>query len=68
MPQLLEGVKKIAERCKGLNIILSRKKIMIGSELPFPGLIVKCMEKSTIKSGFFLRESIQNSNIIYQGY
>ena len=40
MPQLLVRVKEIAERCKDLNIILSRKKLMIGNELPFAGLIV----------------------------
>ena len=36
----MERIRKIAEKCKDLNIILSRKKFMIGNELPFAGLIV----------------------------
>ena len=40
MPQLLEQVKMNAERCNQLNIILSRKKFVIGKELPFAGLAV----------------------------
>ena len=46
MPQLLERVKKIAERCEELNIILSRKKFVIGNEIPFAGLFVSAKEVS----------------------
>ena len=40
LPDLVDRVKQITIKCKELNIILSRKKFMIGNELPFAGLIV----------------------------
>ena len=40
LPELLVRIKQIAEKCKDLNITFSRKKFMIGNELPFAGLIV----------------------------
>ena len=40
LPDLVESIRKIAENCKDLNIILSRKNFMIGNDLPFAGLIV----------------------------
>ena len=40
LPDLVDPLRKIAKKCKDLNIILSRKKFMIGNELPFAGLIV----------------------------
>ena len=40
LPELLEHIRKIASKCRELNIILSRKKFLIGNELPFIGLIV----------------------------
>ena len=40
LPDLVDRVRQIAKKCKDLNIILSRKKFMIGNELPFAGLIV----------------------------
>ena len=40
LPELIDRVRQIATKCKELNIILSRKKFMIGNELPFAGLIV----------------------------
>ena len=40
MPQLVDRVKIIAERCKKINIVLSRKKFEIGSEIAFAGLMI----------------------------
>ena len=40
LPELVDRVRQIAVKCKELNIILSRKKFMIGNELPFAGLIL----------------------------
>ena len=40
LPQLHERIKVIADRCKDLNIILSRKKFEIGSEISFAGLLL----------------------------
>ena len=39
LPQLVDRVKIIAERCKSINIVLSRKKFEIGSEIAFAGLM-----------------------------
>ena len=40
LPDLLERIRKIASKCRELNITLSQKKFMVGNELPFAGLIV----------------------------
>ena len=40
LPQLVVRVKVIAERCKHINIVLSRKKFEIGSEIAFAGLMI----------------------------
>ena len=40
MPSLIERIRIVAKRCQEMNIILSKKKFQIGSELPFAGLIV----------------------------
>ena len=40
LPTLYERIRTIAERCQNLNIVLSKKKFAIGTELPFAGLIV----------------------------
>ena len=41
LPELVEHIKIVAERCKSMNIILSKKKLQIGSELPFAGLVIQ---------------------------
>ena len=40
LPQLVDRVKIIAERCKCINIVLSRKKIEIGNEIAFAGPLI----------------------------
>ena len=40
LPQLVDRVKVIAERCKRINIVLSRKKFEIGIEIAFVGLMI----------------------------
>ena len=40
LPTLYERIRTIAERCQNLNIVLSKEKFAIGTELPFAGLIV----------------------------
>ena len=40
LPQLVDRVKIIAERCKRINIVLSRKKFEIGNEIAFAGLLI----------------------------
>ena len=37
---LLERLRIIAKRCERLNIVLSRTKLEIGSEIPFAGCVV----------------------------
>ena len=39
LPKLVDRVKVIAERCKGIKIVLSRKKFEIGNEIAFDGLL-----------------------------
>ena len=38
--QLVDRVKIIAERCKAINVVLSRKKFEIGHEPAFAGLVI----------------------------
>ena len=40
LPQLVDRDKVIPERCKRINIVLSRKKIEIGNEIAFAGLLI----------------------------
>ena len=40
MPTLIERIRIVAKRCQEINIILSKKKFQIGSELPFAGLVI----------------------------
>ena len=40
LPELVERIKIVAERCKNMNIILSKKTFQIGSELSFAGLVI----------------------------
>ena len=40
IPSLIEQIRIVAKRCQEMNIILSKKKFQIGSELPFAGLVV----------------------------
>lgn len=46
LPELVEPIKIVAERCKKMNIILSKKKFQIVSELPFSGLVVSAKDIS----------------------
>ena len=40
LPTLVDRVKIIAERCKKINVILSKKKFEIGNEIAFAGLMM----------------------------
>jgi len=40
MDTLADRLKVISERCKSLNIVLSKKKVMVGDEIPFAGLLI----------------------------
>ena len=40
LPTLYEKIRTIAEKCQSLNIVLSKKKFVVETELPFAGLIV----------------------------
>ena len=40
LPTLVDRIKIIAERCKKINIILSKKKFEIGNEISFAGLMI----------------------------
>jgi len=40
MDTLFDRLKQISERCKKLNIVLSKKKVVIGNEIPFAGLLI----------------------------
>ena len=40
LPTLVDRIKIIAERCKKINIILSRKKFEIGNKISFAGLVI----------------------------
>ena len=41
LPQLVDRVKVIADRCKRINIELSRKQFKIGNEIAFAGLLIR---------------------------
>ena len=40
LPDLIDRIKIVAERCRKINIILSKKEFQLGSELPFAGLVI----------------------------
>ena len=40
LPTLYDRIRTIAEKCQDLNIVLSKKKFEVGTEIPFAGLIV----------------------------
>ena len=40
LPTLVDRIKIIAERCKKINVILSKKKFEIGNEISFAGLVI----------------------------
>ena len=40
LPTLINRVKIIAERCKKINVILLKKKLEIGNETSFAGLVI----------------------------
>ena len=40
LPTLYDRIRSIATKCQDLNIVLSKKKFKIGTEIPFAGLII----------------------------
>ena len=63
LPQLVERVKIIAERCKRINIVLSRKKFEIGNEIAFAGLLIIRGELSLIRRELRLLPNFQHPEI-----
>ena len=43
LSQLVDRVKTIAEKCKRINIVLSRKKFLKGNKIAFAGLLISCL-------------------------
>ena len=40
IPELLERVRSVAKRCQQFNIVLSKSKLEVGTEIPFAGCVV----------------------------
>ena len=59
MLKLVERIRIVAKRCQEMNIILSKKKFQIGSELPFAGLVISAREFPLILRG-------QEHSVIFQ--
>ena len=52
-------IEEISQRSMALNVVLSRKKITIGEELPFAGYIVSKNDIAPIKREFLLSGNFQ---------